>query len=102
MEQTSRLIRPGKSSSTGPTSFPGTGTDPTRTKPPTTTVTGSVGYTDELGFLYIADRLKDMTISGGENIYPAEIEEAIMEIEALSSVAVIGVPDEKWGKAYTP
>ncbi len=59
---------------------------------------GDVGYTDEEGFLFISDRLKDMIISGGENIYPIEIEQAIQEIESVQSVAVVGVPDEKWGE----
>lgn len=59
---------------------------------------GDMGYTDEEGYLYISDRLKDMIISGGENIYPAEVEQIIIELDAVSSVAVIGVPDEKWGE----
>ena len=46
----------------------------------------------------VSDRLKDMIISGGENIYPAEVEQAITELDAVGSVAVIGVPDEKWGE----
>jgi fatty-acyl-CoA synthase len=48
--------------------------------------------------LFIADRLKDMIISGGENIYPAEIEQMIIELEHISAVALIGIPDEKWGE----
>jgi fatty-acyl-CoA synthase len=59
---------------------------------------GDLGYADEDGYLFIADRLKDMIISGGENIYSAEVEQAIAELEAVGSVAVIGVPDEKWGE----
>ncbi|MGO4491261.1 long-chain fatty acid--CoA ligase [Arthrobacter sp. 2YAF22_2] len=59
---------------------------------------GDLAYTDEEGFVFIADRLKDMIISGGENIYPAEVEQAIAELDAVGSVAVIGVPDEKWGE----
>ncbi|GAA4364605.1 acyl-CoA synthetase [Paeniglutamicibacter cryotolerans] len=59
---------------------------------------GDMGYLDDEGFLYISDRLKDMIISGGENVYPAEIEQAIMELTEVSSVAVIGVPDPKWGE----
>ncbi|MCG2624760.1 long-chain fatty acid--CoA ligase [Arthrobacter sp. I2-34] len=59
---------------------------------------GDMGYVDEEGYLYISDRLKDMIISGGENIYPAEVEQHIAELEAVGSVAVIGVPDEKWGE----
>ncbi|WP_159502377.1 o-succinylbenzoate--CoA ligase [Microbacterium sp. 18062] len=59
---------------------------------------GDLGYLDEDGYLYIADRLKDMIISGGENIYPAEIENLISDIKGISGVAVIGVPDERWGE----
>ena len=59
---------------------------------------GDIGYLDDDGFLFISDRLKDMIISGGENIYPAEIEQVILELEAVGSVAVVGVPDERWGE----
>ncbi len=59
---------------------------------------GDLGYLDDDGFLFISDRLKDMIISGGENIYPAEIERIILEIEAVQGVAVIGAPDERWGE----
>ena len=59
---------------------------------------GDMGYKDPDGFVFISDRLKDMIISGGENIYPAEVEQAIAELDAVGSVAVIGVPDEKWGE----
>ncbi|ALV41450.1 AMP-dependent synthetase [Pseudarthrobacter sulfonivorans] len=59
---------------------------------------GDMGYKDTDGFVFISDRLKDMIISGGENIYPAEVEQAITELVAVASVAVIGVPDEKWGE----
>ncbi|WP_417234165.1 o-succinylbenzoate--CoA ligase [Arthrobacter sp.] len=59
---------------------------------------GDIGHVDEDGFLYVSDRLKDMIISGGENIYPAEVETVIMELPQVASVAVIGVPDEKWGE----
>lgn len=61
--------------------------------------TGDIGYTDDDGFLYIQDRVKDMIISGGENIYSAEVEQAILAIEGVTGVAVIGVPHEKWGEA---
>ncbi|WP_460773099.1 o-succinylbenzoate--CoA ligase [Microbacterium sp. GXF7504] len=59
---------------------------------------GDLGTMDEDGYLRISDRLKDMIISGGENIYSAEVESVIMEIPAISSVALIGVPDERWGE----
>ncbi|WP_432398388.1 acyl-CoA synthetase [Pseudarthrobacter sp. L19] len=59
---------------------------------------GDMGYTDDDGFVFISDRLKDMIISGGENIYPAEVEQVIAELDAVGSVAVIGVADEKWGE----
>ena len=60
---------------------------------------GDIGYFDEDGFLFICDRLKDMIISGGENIFPVEVESAILSHEAVGEVAVIGIPDEKWGEA---
>ncbi|MER7798316.1 long-chain fatty acid--CoA ligase [Microbacterium sp. NPDC096154] len=60
--------------------------------------TGDMGYLDADGFLFIADRLKDMIISGGENIYPAEVENHLFDIEGVTGAAVIGVPDEKWGE----
>jgi fatty-acyl-CoA synthase len=61
--------------------------------------TGDIGYLDEDGFLYIADRLKDMVITGGENVYPAEVESALYEHPAIAEIAVIGLPDEQWGEA---
>lgn len=60
---------------------------------------GDVGYLDKDGYCYIYDRVKDMVVSGGENIYPAEVENALMAHPAIADVAVIGVPDEKWGEA---
>ena len=62
-------------------------------------IEGEVAYFDEDGFCYIVDRKKDMIISGGVNIYPAEIEEVIHLHQGVSDVAVIGVPDEEWGES---
>ncbi len=59
---------------------------------------GDAGYMDEEGFVFIVDRLKDMIISGGENVYSAEVEDAISHIPQVAEVAVIGVPDDKWGE----
>jgi fatty-acyl-CoA synthase len=61
--------------------------------------TGDVGVMDDEGFLYIVDRKKDMIISGGENIYPAEVEDCIYTHPDVAEVAVIGVPDARWGEA---
>lgn len=60
---------------------------------------GDIGYLDKDGYLYIYDRVKDMIVSGGENVYPAEVENALMDHEAVSDAAVIGVPDDQWGEA---
>ena len=59
---------------------------------------GDAGFLRE-GYLYMHDRIKDMIVSGGENIYPAEVENALMQHPAVADGAVIGVPDEKWGEA---
>ncbi|MBS1178744.1 MAG: o-succinylbenzoate--CoA ligase [Proteobacteria bacterium] len=59
---------------------------------------GDGGRMDADGYIYVTDRIKDMIISGGENIYPAEIERVLAEHPALRDVAVIGVPDERWGE----
>ena len=61
--------------------------------------TGDAGYIDSEGFVYIHDRVKDMIVSGGENVYPAEVENAIVGHPAVADVAVIGVPDARWGEA---
>jgi len=61
--------------------------------------TGDAGSLDAEGFLYIRDRYRDMIISGGENVYPAEVESALLEVPGIVEAAVIGVPDEEWGEA---
>lgn len=61
--------------------------------------TGDVGYLDEGGYLFIADRLKDMIITGGYNVYPKEVENVIFKHQAVFETAVIGVPDETWGES---
>jgi acyl-CoA synthetase (AMP-forming)/AMP-acid ligase II len=61
--------------------------------------TGDAGILDEDGFLYIQDRVKDMIVSGGENIYPREIEDVLLRHEAIADAAAIGVPDDTWGEA---
>lgn len=60
--------------------------------------TGDLMKKDEEGFLYVVDRKKCMFISGGENVYPAEVEKALLELPEIDEAAVIGVPDEKWGE----
>ncbi|MBN9390972.1 MAG: long-chain-fatty-acid--CoA ligase [Chloroflexi bacterium] len=61
--------------------------------------TGDGGYMDEDGFIFVVDRLKDMIISGGENVYSAEVENSVASHPAVSACAVIGIPDERWGEA---
>ena len=61
--------------------------------------TGDVGYLDEGGYLFIADRLKDMIITGGYNVYPKEVENVIFMNDAVFETAVIGIPDETWGES---
>ncbi len=60
--------------------------------------TGDLAYADQDGFLYIVDRLKDMFISGGENVYPTEVENVIAELDMVSEAAVIAMPDPQWGE----
>jgi long-chain acyl-CoA synthetase len=60
--------------------------------------TGDAGFVDADGYVFLTDRVKDMIVSGGENIYPAEIENALMSHPAVADVAVIGVPSDRWGE----
>ena len=60
--------------------------------------TGDLGKVDEAGFVYVQDRLKDMIISGGENIYSPEVERVLAEHAAVMEVAIIGIPDDTWGE----
>jgi acyl-CoA synthetase (AMP-forming)/AMP-acid ligase II len=61
--------------------------------------TGDIGRLDAAGYLYVTDRAKDMVVSGGMNVYPAEVEAALADVPGLAELAVFGVPDERWGEA---
>jgi fatty-acyl-CoA synthase len=61
-------------------------------------MTGDAAMVDQDGFYYIMDRRKDMYISGGENVYPAEVEAVLHELTQVAECAVVGVPDERWGE----
>jgi acyl-CoA synthetase (AMP-forming)/AMP-acid ligase II len=63
--------------------------------------TGDVGYIDESGYLFILDRRKDMIITGGFNVYPREVENAVSTLPGIREVAVVGAPDERWGEVIT-
>jgi long-chain acyl-CoA synthetase len=61
--------------------------------------TGDLGYMDEEAFVYLVDRAKDMIVTGGENVYSTEVEDALYRHPAVLEAAVFGVPDAKWGEA---
>ena len=61
--------------------------------------TGDAGYVDDKGYIFLFDRVKDMIVTGGENVYPAEVENVLIEHPGIGDVAVFGVPDPKWGEA---
>lgn len=84
-----------------PAAFAGYYKDPQKTKDAIDgewVTAGDMAFTDEEGFYFLADRKNDMIISGGENIYPREIEEVLVQHPAVGEVAVVGVPHEKWGE----
>jgi long-chain acyl-CoA synthetase len=60
---------------------------------------GDGAYMDDEGFIFIVDRIKDMIVSGGDNVYSAEVENALLKHPAISSCAVVGIPSEKWGES---
>jgi fatty-acyl-CoA synthase len=64
-------------------------------------LSGDLGRMDEDGFLYIVDRVKDMVIPGGENVYSAEVEKVLAHVPGVAEVAVVGVPDQRWGECVT-
>ena len=74
------------------------GSPPAKTTPDGFTSVGDLGWVDEEGYLFLADRRIDLIITGGANVYPAEVEAALTEHPGIADVAVIGVPDEDWGK----
>ncbi|MHB8644905.1 MAG: AMP-binding protein [Thermomicrobiales bacterium] len=74
------------------------GAPPAKTTPDGFASVGDLGWVDEEGYLYIADRRVDMIVTGAANVYPAEVEAALTEHPAVADVAVIGVPDAEWGK----
>jgi long-chain acyl-CoA synthetase len=61
--------------------------------------TGDGGFLDDGGYLFLTDRIKEMVISGGENVYPAEVEHILITMPGLREAAIIGVPDQRWGEA---
>lgn len=83
---------------TGPPTFGYVGAPPAKSTADDFLSIGDLGWLDEDGYLYIADRRVDMIVSGGANVYPAEVEAALVDHPGIADIAVIGVPDEEWGK----
>ncbi len=77
------------------------GADPARTTAQGYVSVGDLGWMDEQGYLFLADRRTDLIITGGANVYPAEVEGALSEHAEVQDVAVVGVPDREWGGAGT-
>lgn len=104
IEDEDRVLAPGEVGEIvvrGPTVFPGYVERPTATLELNTTDwlhTGDLGYLDEDGYLYVVSRRNDLIISGGENIYPAEVEAVLLAHPAIEEAGVIGVPDDEWGQ----
>lgn len=106
VDQAGNLLPPGESGdivTRGEQLFDGYFNDPEATAdafrlPDGWLLTGDVGFLDQDGFLTLVDRSKDMLISGGENVYPAEIENALYQHEAVAECAVFGIPDDRWGE----
>ncbi len=96
-----RRARPARCAPGPATSCGSTGTSP---RPPRRSFrggwyhTGDAGYLDDEGYLFLVDRVKDMIVTGGENVYSAEVENAISKHPAVAQVAVIGIPHEQWGE----
>ena len=79
-------------------SFEYVGAEPAKRTPDGYTSIGDVGWLDADGYLYVADRRVDMIVTGGANVYPAEVESALSEHPGVHDVVVVGVPDEEWGR----
>lgn len=83
----------------GPTGYRYVGAPPAKQTPDGFTSVGDMGWLDEDGYLYIADRRLDMIVTGGANVFPAEVEAALLEHPGVADCAVVGLPDEEWGSA---
>lgn len=82
----------------GPTVSPGYVNSPAPGAPGGWLTTGDVGYLDGEGYLYVVDRRDDLIVSGGENVYPAEVEAVLVALEGVADAGVVGIPDARWGQ----